>query len=63
MFKIILKFILALLIAFILTWLIIWFISGEPNIFEWHWLGRTVYLVFSIVSATQILEGMDDFDF
>ena len=39
-------------------YLIFWFLTNEPNLFMWHWLTKTLYLVFSFSSLGAIIEGI-----
>ncbi len=39
-------------------YLIFWFVSNEPNLFDWHWVTKIVYLILAGSSAQGIFEGL-----
>ena len=41
-------------------YLIFWFLTNEPNLFMWHWLTKTLYLVFSFSSLGGIIKGITE---
>ena len=56
--KIILLFLIGFIFGFGFWYLIFWFVSGQPNLFEWHWVTKIIYLGFSFSSTTGILNAL-----
>jgi hypothetical protein len=58
----IVKNILLLLLCIVfgsgIWYLIFWFVSNEPNLFEWHWVTKILYLLFAASSTQGIFEGL-----
>ncbi len=56
--KVISLFLLGILFGFGFWYLIFWFVSNQPNMFEWHWVTKIVYLVFSFSSTSGIINTL-----
>jgi hypothetical protein len=44
--------------AFGFWYLMFFFLTKEPNLIEWHWLTKIVYLFFSFASAEGVVKGI-----
>lgn len=56
--KIFLILLASIMFAFGFWYLMFFFISKEPNLIEWHWLTKIVYLFFSFASAEGVVKGI-----
>jgi len=56
--KIFLILLASIMFSFGFWYLMFFFISKEPNLLEWHWLTKIVYLFFSFASAEGVLKGI-----
>jgi hypothetical protein len=56
--KVIFLFTLGFVFGFGFWYLIFWFVSNEPNLFEWHWVTKIVYLILSFTSTSGIIEAL-----
>jgi hypothetical protein len=56
--KVISLFLLGILFGFGFWYLIFWFVSNQPNMFEWHWVTKIVYLFFSFSSTSGIINAL-----
>ena len=56
--KIIFLFLIGFIFGFGFWYLIFWFVGGQPNLFEWHWVTKTLYLVLSFGATSGILNGL-----
>ena len=56
--KILLSFFIGVVVGFGFWYLIFWFITNESNLFLWHWLTKTIYLVFSFSSLSGIISAL-----
>lgn len=56
--KVISLFLLGFIFGFGLWYLIFWFVTNQPNLFEWHWVTKVIYLVFSFSATTGILNEL-----
>lgn len=48
----------SLVFGFGFWYLIFWFLTNEPNLFMWHWLTKTLYLLFSFSSIGGIAKAI-----
>jgi multisubunit Na+/H+ antiporter MnhE subunit len=55
--KTILLFVLGFVFGFGFWYLVFWFVSNEPNLFEWHWITKIVYLSLSFSATAGIIEA------
>jgi hypothetical protein len=56
--KVLFLFLIGFLFGFGFWYLIFWFVSNEPNMFEWHWATKIVYLIFSFASTSGTIEAL-----
>jgi multisubunit Na+/H+ antiporter MnhE subunit len=54
--KIILSLLLGLIFGCGFWYLIFWFVSNQPNMFEWHWITKIVYLLLSLSTLNGIFD-------
>jgi len=55
--KFILITIFSIIVGFGLWYLIFWFITVEPNLFLWHWATKVIFLILSVGSSSNIVDG------
>lgn len=55
--KVLFLFLFGFLFGFGFWYLIFWFVSNEPNMVEWHWATKIVYLFFGFSSTTGIINA------
>ena len=58
MIKFVLIMILSIVFGFGFWYLIFWFITTDPNLFLWHWVTKTIYLIFSMAASQGIFQGL-----
>lgn len=56
--KVIFLFLLGFIFGFGFWYLIFWFVSNQPNLFEWHWVTKILYLMFAFSSTTGTLNAL-----
>jgi len=59
MFKLLLFVCLSFIFGFGIWYLIFWFFTNEPNLFVWHWVTKTLFLMFSFSSTTGIMNSIE----
>jgi hypothetical protein len=55
--KFILITIFSIIIGFGLWYSIFWFFTLEPNLFLWHWAVKVIFLILSVSSSSNIVDG------
>lgn len=56
--KVIFLFLIGFIFGFGFWYLIFWFVSNQPNLFEWHWITKIIYLVLSFGATSGILNAL-----
>jgi multisubunit Na+/H+ antiporter MnhE subunit len=51
-------FLIGFIFGFGFWYLIFWFVSNEPNMFQWHWITKIAYLLFSFSATTGIINAL-----
>lgn len=57
-FKVIFLALVGIVFGFGFWYLIFWFITTEPNLFLWHWVTKTVYLLFAFAATSGITDAL-----